>query len=321
MKQHESSINRFDRIIAIFIQLQSKRLVKAQELADRFQVSLRTIYRDIRSLEASGIPIVGEAGNGYSLMEGYRLPPIMFTKEEAASFIAAEKLMQQFTDKALVASHESAMHKVRSVLRGREKQWIDSIEQQVMITANKDLFNEQIPDALEILFESFALKKGVYMEYKAFFSEEASAREIEPVGLFHEHHHWYIMAFCLLRNDYRQFRTDRIMCIRRTDKPFEKNHPPLASLRQKTGGEPLTRVRIRVEKHMSRYLQHSRQFYGFESEADLGDRVEMTFMTSSPEDGFPRWFLMFGDYAEILEPDTLKVRVQEIIKTIAKKLD
>jgi len=321
MKPNEPSISRFDRIIAILIQLQSKRVVKAQELADRFQVSLRTIYRDIRSLESSGVPIWGEAGNGYSLMEGYRLPPVMFTKEEAASFIAAEKLMQQFTDKTLGASHESAMYKIKSVLRGQQKQWIDSIEQQVMITPNKDLFNEHVPDALEIFFESFAMKRRVYMEYKAFFSEESKAREIEPVGLFHEHNQWYMMAYCLLRNDYRQFRTDRIERIRLTDKPFEKKHPPLESLRKRETKEPLTRVRIRVEKHMVRYLQHSRKFYGFESEKDLGNMVEMTFMTSSPDDGFPRWFLMFGDYAEILEPDTLKDRVLEIIKTITKKLD
>lgn len=159
------------------------------------------------------------------------------------------------------------------------------------------------------------------MEYKAFFSEEPSARKIEPVGLFHENNQWYIMAYCLLRNDYRQFRTDRIVRIRLTDKTFEKQHPPLESLRKKACDEPLTRVRIRVEKHMVRYLQHSRKFYGFESEKDLGDTVEMTFMTSSPDDGFPRWFLMFGDYAKIVEPDTLKARVQEIMKTIAEKLD
>src|SRR5690606_23524957 len=93
--------NRFDRIVAIFIHLQSRRVVKAQELADRFQVSLRTIYRDIRSLEISGVPIVGEAGIGYSIMEGYRLPPVMFTREEVNSLVAAEKLMQKFSDKAL----------------------------------------------------------------------------------------------------------------------------------------------------------------------------------------------------------------------------
>src|SRR5690606_10008011 len=73
-----NTVNRFDRIVAILVQLQSKRIVKAQELADRFEVSLRTIYRDIRTLEASGVPIISEAGIGYSIMEGYRLPPVMF---------------------------------------------------------------------------------------------------------------------------------------------------------------------------------------------------------------------------------------------------
>tara|TARA_R110002073_G_C9461371_1_gene578752 strand:+ start:1636 stop:1941 length:306 start_codon:yes stop_codon:yes gene_type:complete len=95
------TVNRFDRIVSILVQLQSKRIVKAQELADRFEVSLRTIYRDIRTLEASGVPIISEAGVGYSIMEGYRLPPVMFTREEAGSFVAAEKLMQKFVDKSL----------------------------------------------------------------------------------------------------------------------------------------------------------------------------------------------------------------------------
>ena len=107
------TVKRFDRIVAILIQLQTKRIVKAQELADRFEVSLRTIYRDIRTLEASGVPIVSEAGVGYSIMEGYRLPPVMFTREEAGSFVAAEKLMQQFTDKSLGAYYESAMFKLK----------------------------------------------------------------------------------------------------------------------------------------------------------------------------------------------------------------
>ncbi|HDZ14292.1 hypothetical protein LCGC14_0502410, partial [marine sediment metagenome] len=127
----QETLKRFDRIVAILIQLQSKRIVKAQELADRFEVSLRTIYRDIRTLETSGVPIASEAGIGYSIMEGYRLPPIMFTREEAGSFVAAEKLMQQFTDKSLGAYHQSAMYKVKSILRGKEKDWITALESQV----------------------------------------------------------------------------------------------------------------------------------------------------------------------------------------------
>lgn len=91
-------MNRLDRITAILIQLQSKRVIKAQEIADRFQISLRTVYRDIRSLEAAGIPITGEAGVGYSIMDGYRLPPIQFTKEEATTFLMASKIIEKYTD-------------------------------------------------------------------------------------------------------------------------------------------------------------------------------------------------------------------------------
>ena len=91
-------MNRFDRITAILIQLQSKKVVRAQDLADRFDISLRTVYRDIRTLEEAGVPLYGEAGVGYSIVDGYRLPPVMFTQEEAMAFITAEKLMEKFTD-------------------------------------------------------------------------------------------------------------------------------------------------------------------------------------------------------------------------------
>ncbi len=82
----------------MLIQLQSKRVVKAQEMADRFGISLRTVYRDVKTLEEAGIPVIGEAGIGYSIMEGYRLPPVMFTQEEATALLTAEKLVEKLTD-------------------------------------------------------------------------------------------------------------------------------------------------------------------------------------------------------------------------------
>src|SRR5690606_29609387 len=106
-------MNRFDRITAILIQLQSKKVVKAQDLADRFGISLRTVYRDIRTLEEAGVPLYGEAGIGYSIVDGYRLPPVMFTREEATAFITAEKLMEKFTDASLKQHFTSAMYKVK----------------------------------------------------------------------------------------------------------------------------------------------------------------------------------------------------------------
>ncbi len=91
-------MNRIDRLHAILTHLQSKKRVTAQELADRFNISLRTVYRDVKALDESGVPVIGEAGSGYSIMEGYRLPPVMFTQEEAAALIMGAKLAERMTD-------------------------------------------------------------------------------------------------------------------------------------------------------------------------------------------------------------------------------
>src|ERR1700720_1726919 len=119
-------MNRLDRLTAILIQLQSKRVVTAQEIAERFNVSLRTVYRDIRTLEEGGIPLTGEAGVGYSIMDGYRLPPVMFTKEEATAFLTAEKLIEKLTDPLSDENYKSAMYKIRSVLRVAEKDFLEN---------------------------------------------------------------------------------------------------------------------------------------------------------------------------------------------------
>ena len=315
------TLNRFDRIVAIFIHLQSGRVVKAQELADRFEVSLRTIYRDIRSLEASGVPVTGEAGVGYSLLEGYRLPPVMFTPEEASSFVAAEKLMQKFSDRSLGASFESAMFKVKSVLRTNTKDQIATLETQVWVNNSAKVFNENTPDALSIIMSSIAEKKQVALEYRTGYAEETSNRIIEPVGLFNENNRWYIMAFCHLRQSYRQFRTDRMVGLKRTDKPFTRQHENVEAYRKQTempAGE--TEVVLRVTKEAARYMESGRKYYGFVSEILLADHVEMTFKTNSCTEGLARWYLMFGDCAEIVSPESFRETVGELLEKAAANL-
>ena len=317
----DESLNKFDRIIAILIQLQSKKIVRAQDLADRFNVSLRTIYRDVRTLEASGVPIYSEAGIGYSLMDGYRLPPIMFTREEASSFIAAEKLMQKFTDAALDKHYKSAMYKLKAVLKNSDKDWLDAIESKVIMQSNQKLFNENAPNALALFFEGIAEKKQILLSYQTFDTEEINERRIEPVGIFHENNFWYVLGYCHLRNDYRQFRTDRIQQIKKTELDFTLEHKTLEELLCKENDiHALTKVRILVAKKIARYLSWERKQYGFVSEKNVGSQVEMTFMCFDIRESFPRWFLMFADQSEILEPTALKDRVLELLELNMNRL-
>ena len=311
---------RFDRIVAILIQLQSKKIVKAQELADRFECSLRTIYRDIRTLEASGVPIYSEAGVGYALMDGYRLPPVMFTREEVSSFIAAEKLMQKFTDPALGTHYASAMYKLKSVLRSSDKDWVSNIESRVVMQTAEPLFHDKAPNTLSVLFESIAEKKQIILSYKTLEAEEASNRNIEPVGVFHDHNNWYFLGYCHLRKDYRQFRTDRIQGIQKTDCDFTIEHDALDTYLNKNETIPTTKVRILIEKKIARYLEFERKYHGYISEKEIEGQIEMTFMCRDIENGFPRWLLMFGDYAKILEPERLKIRTLELLEVTRQRL-
>ncbi len=317
----EDTLKRFDRIVAIYIQLQSRRVVRAEDLAMRFGVSVRTIYRDIRVLEAAGIPLIGEAGAGYSLVDGYRLPPVMFTREEALGFVAAGKLMEAFADKSLGKYYQSALYKVKAVLKGADKEWIGALGPNVQVSQKPRPTNAAIPDALEILLGSIANKQQVELVYRSLREDVPVERLIEPVGMFHEQGFWYVMGYCLLRADYRQFRADRIQQIRRTSASFTQNHPSLESLRQKQKKEPTKqKVVIRFQREMVRYIRSDAQHFGLVSESDVADEIEMTFLHDESDHYFPRWYLTCGDKARIVEPESFRKQVEVLVAAIRNNL-
>ncbi|MFP9114519.1 helix-turn-helix transcriptional regulator [Flavobacterium sp. RHBU_3] len=314
-------MNRFDRITAILIQLQSKKVVKAQDLADRFDISLRTVYRDIRSLEEAGVPLYGEAGVGYSLVDGYRLPPVMFTPEEAMAFITAGKLMETFTDKGLKDNFSSALFKVKAVLRNTEKDLVDALENQIDVLDHQKAIPPQT-NALDTLLKATAEKKVVEMVYKAFGKDSENTRMVEPIGIFHENGYWYTIAWCHLRGEYRQFRLDRIISIKLTNIQ-QQEHVSLKEYRERYPKAwetyPVEKVVLRVLKSSVPYLTSRKHFYGFSSEIDNGDTIDMTFYTQWAEEGLLRWYLMFADRAEILEPEWLKDRAVTLLQRIIEK--
>lgn len=305
---------RFDRILSIFIHLQSKPIVTAQELADRFEVSLRTIYRDIRSLEQAGVPIYSEAGVGYALVDGYKMPPTLFTREEALSFVAAEKIMQVYVDQELSDHFASALYKMKAVLRTAQKAEVSEIAPAVVMRSEKTLLNKKAPSALSTLFKSISLKQQVSIAYVNGSEKETTSRIVEPIGVFHENNFWYFMAYCHLRQSYRQFRSDRVQSIVLLEDSFTREHGDLEQyLPNRLGEQRQVEVRILVAKKVASYLVWDRNYYGFVEEIVKDDQVEMHFKMKDFDNGFPRWFLMFADQAEILEPIELKEKVVQLL--------
>jgi predicted DNA-binding transcriptional regulator YafY len=314
-------MNRLDRVTAILIQLQSKKIVKAQEIAERFSISLRTVYRDIKTLEEAGIPLAGEAGVGYSIMEGYRLPPVMFTKEEAIAFLTAEKMVEKLTDPSSSRHYREAMYKIKSVLRFTDKELLEDMDSYIEVVDNPYLpAKDNSAIHLQTILKSIAGKQVLDIGYFANHTQQYSNREVEPVGIFYLGSYWYMIAFCRLRNDYRNFRTDRISYINTTTHYFQKEHPSLKSFLTKMSREKeMFTIIIRVEKTVLHYFGDQKYYNGFVSQKEVDGKMEMTFVTASLT-GFAKFYLLFGEYADIIEPAVLKDVIQKNLQAIKERL-
>lgn len=314
-------MNRIDRVTAILIQLQSRKVVKAQDIADRFSISLRTVYRDVKALEEAGIPVIGEAGIGYSIMDGYRLPPVMFTREEATAFLTAEKMIEKLADSSTGESFKSAMYKIRSVLRNTEKDFLENIDEHIQVLKSRRQLHQQLEvNPIQTILKSIGGKNVLSLHYFAHHSQQKTERLVEPVGVFYLDGYWHLIAYCRLRKDYRDFRIDRIKGMRETNEVFDKAHPTLKAYLQQVSKEmDLHTVVIRVNKDAVPYLDDQKYYSGFVSQKEAGDKMEMTFLTASIH-GFAHWFLTFGSYAEIVQPTRLKEKVRETAEGILKRL-
>jgi predicted DNA-binding transcriptional regulator YafY len=314
-------MNRIDRVTAILIQLQSKRVVKAQEIADRFQISLRTVYRDIKTLDEAGIPIIGEAGIGYSIMEGYRLPPVMFTKEEATAFLTAEKLVGKLTDASTQRDYSTAMFKVKAVLRLTEKDYLEDMEQHIEVIENQYVPRHNNDTTyLQNVLHCIAEKKVLNMDYFANHNQQKTNRDAEPVGIYYLSEHWYLVAYCRLRKDYRTFKFGSISNLTITNNYFNQQHPSLKTFLSKVSHhKELHTVILLVDKTILQYFGDQKFYNGFVSQKAKGSKMEMTFITASLC-SFARWYLQFGEKANIVSPPQLKGIVNDILSAISKKI-
>ncbi|MGB3799591.1 MAG: YafY family protein [Lewinella sp.] len=201
-----SENNRLSRLTAILTQLQTRRLITAPELAAKYGVSVRTIYRDIRSLERSGIPIATEEGKGYALMEHYRLPPVAFTEEEANALVLAEQLVLKTSDASFIQAYAAAVEKIKAVLRHDTKDKANLLHQRT--TFDRNVQQQRSSNNLSALQDALTNYRPVRITYTN-ESGGQSERVIEPFALLSTEN-WLLIAWCRLRRGFRYFRLDRI---------------------------------------------------------------------------------------------------------------
>ncbi|PKV51309.1 HTH domain-containing protein [Aquimarina sp. MAR_2010_214] len=213
-------MKRLHRLTAILVKLQSKKIVQAAELADRFDVSLRTIYRDMQALTDAGVPIGAEAGTGYYLVDGYSLPPVMFTEKEANALLTASKIIKTNNDQSLINEYQEAIDKVIAVLRTTQKEKLKILEERVF-TYNRTAIHPST--TLSVIQQAITDFRVLEIQYtKA--SGEYSKRLIEPLGAYFTNNTWIMIAHCRLRKDYREFRTDRIVNLIETQELFSPKY-------------------------------------------------------------------------------------------------
>ncbi|RLJ80466.1 helix-turn-helix transcriptional regulator [Pedobacter alluvionis] len=238
----ENDTKRLSRLTAILIQLQTKRLLTASELANKFSVSVRTIYRDIKALQHAGVPVLTDEGKGYTLMEGYRIPPVMFTESEANALITAEQLILKNKDASFVKEYSEAINKIKSVLRNNTKDKVNWLSNRIVFRQNSG--NNRTSDylsAIQLALTNFNLIK---IRYHSYDNGQTTERNIEPFAVYSTQENWLLIGFCLLRQDFRSFRLDRIQDFTILNEKFEPHQMTLQEYfeicKEKYSLQPLT---------------------------------------------------------------------------------
>ena len=209
-------MNRTDRLLSLIVELQAKRWQRAEDLAETFEVSKRTIYRDMLALMESGVPVISSPGQGYALDEGYFLPPLSFTADESIVLLLGTDFMQQTFDAQYQSAARSATSKIRAVLSQRLRDEVDDLQTSMRFIAINPLESSTGPETLQQLRRAIIQHRTVRLDYHTRFASNQDVagsktiRDVDPYVLIHLENAWYISGYCHLRHDTRNFRLDRI---------------------------------------------------------------------------------------------------------------
>lgn len=313
-------MNRIDRLQAILIHLQSKKVVTAAELAERFDLSIRTVYRDIRALEEAGVPIGSEAGVGYFLSESYHLPPVRFTNAEASALLMGAKFVEQMSDSQMRDSCQSALFKIKSVLNPKEKDELEQLQDNILVFGRQNHGDNREQALLADVQQAILSKATLDVEYHAGYTNQVTLRRVEPIGMIYYGNSWHLIGYCQLRNDYRDLRIDRILKLERTDVPFSKKaHINLDEYFERMQNrEGMHKITLLVRCDSQHHIRESKYWYGFTYDEEHNDGWMRLHFRNSDLWGFSRWVILGGGSVRVEEPEELKVLVGDFVRELAE---
>jgi predicted DNA-binding transcriptional regulator YafY len=298
-------MNRVDRLMAYLLLFQSRGLLRAQDFAQEFEISERTVYRDIQALCEVGVPIVAMPGEGYRLMEGYYLPPIAFSADEARSLhLAIAMLIGLTTPGPTQKAAATALEKIRTVLPTVALRQIEALQAIIHFYAFSESRLNFDDKTFLTLQEAIQQRRVIHLRYHALTTNEVTERDVEPLELAFVDKTWILSAYCRLRQGSRAFRLDRIDKLTICDELFTPRSMRLGG--HEAGGESLTIV-ARFAPSIVRWVKEQ-QHYSWAEGSDSSTETVMIYHPRSFEQ-IEGWLLSWGDKVEVLEPSALRKRL------------
>jgi len=305
-------MNKTDRLLAIVLELQGRGWRRAEDLAETFETSKRTIYRDIQALGQAGVPLLSTPGRGYALMAGYFLPPLSFTADEATILLLGSDLMAQSFDAQYRAAAESASRKIAGVLPEKQREPVRALQGSLRFIGSGSQDRPDVQARLQQLRRAILECRRVRFRYQTRHSRDdthpATEREADPYGLIHANAAWYITGYCHLRHDVRSFRLERMDDLVLLDQTFSR--PANFTIHQEgiKEAESLI-VRALFAPAVARWVQETPSFYTVAQEATPEGWL-VTLRVRQERDVL-QWLLGWGRHVRVLEPASLQQLVAE----------
>lgn len=305
-------MNRTDRLLAIVLELQGKGWQRAEDLARTFECSKRTIYRDLQALGESGVPILSQTGRGYSLMEGYFLPPLSFSTDEATMLLLGSDVMTQNFDAQYRAAAQSAARKILGVLPEKLRLEVHTLQESIHFFGDSISNRPAEAAKLQLLRRAIIDRSTVRFLYHTRYTTDARSqtrhRDADPYSLAHHGAAWYLAAYCHVRHGIRNFRLDRIDDLTVLERPFAR--PANFQVQKRDLFEPGSfDVRVLFDAEVTRWVRESPSYFTIAQE-ETPQGLEVTLHIRHESD-ILQWLLGWGRHVRVLEPEAMRCRIAD----------